>query len=135
MAMAFADRFGITPAEALQEEVERTVGGVRWLDDQVRRAEYPEDLLPGGEFGEFVEWRAKERSHLVKVAVSAINAGVSQILADQMRVEATQIVQVLNRALGALDLSPEQEDAARAVLAQDLLAIGAKSVDSRTDEE
>lgn len=135
MAMAFADRFGITPAEALQEEVERTVGGVRWLDDQVRRAESPEDLLPDGKYGEFVEWRAKERSHLVKVAVSAINAGVSQILAEQMRVDGAQIVQVLNRALGALDLSPEQEDEVRAVLAKDLLAIGAKSVDSQVVSE
>ena len=125
MAHAYARHFQITPAEALQEEVNRTVGAVQWLDEKIGTATCDDDLLPDGELGPYVDLRMRERTHLLRASQAAITGGVTELLAHQMRTDGEAIAAVMTRAVGALDLPPEQEDQLRAVIAEELRELAA----------
>lgn len=120
MAHAYARHFAITPAEALQQEVERTVGAVQWLDEKIGTATKDDDLLPDGDLGPYVDLRFRERTHLLRASQAAISGGVTQLLAQQMRTDGEAIAAVMTRAVGALGLPPEQEDRLRLVISEEL---------------
>lgn len=62
----------IDPADALLEEVWRTAGVVRYLDQEIR-AKTPDELA---EKPFLVSWHLQERRHYVGVSVAAIRAGI-----------------------------------------------------------
>lgn len=133
MSCAYASFYQISPPEALQQELERTVGAVRWLDEKLAAADSDEDILPptkdspGGKLGQYTELRIRERGHLVRVATSAITAGVTEIIGERMRAEGARIAALLSVTLDRLELDEESEGRAREILADQLRTLAIDS--------
>lgn len=125
MAHAYAKQFGITAPEALQAELERTEGAIRWLQTKLATAdELPEGdlaLTPKGALGEFSTMYDKQRDRLVRVAVASINSGVAQLQMDQLESRGAQIGELMNSAITALGLDAVKEDELRTILARQML--------------
>lgn len=134
----------VDPSQALLEEVHRTAGHVAWL--AVKVSELPEkDLFwgvteetdrPFGEDGgggtetkrkavphALVVQYEKERKHLAAVSKAAIDAGVSERVVNVFEQVASSYIQVLERVLNQLGLSPEQQARVPAVVTTELRAI------------
>ena len=108
MVHAFADFQGITPWEALLEEVERTAAGLRFLDKKVGSAQADEDLLPDGDLGPWVKMRMELQKHGLSVFKATMDVGIDRILAEQNRIDGERMAQVLSAGLEAGNLSDEQ---------------------------
>lgn len=130
MAHAYALEFNTTPPEALQAELQRTEGAIRWLQEKLSTADEAEDgdlaLVRDGSLADFVDMYDKQRGHLVRVAVAAINSGVTQLLAEDMQRKGERIAEVMDEAIAALGLDPIQEDKVRTKLAMRLRQLGSE---------
>jgi hypothetical protein len=135
----------VDPGQALLEEVHRTAGHVAWLASVV--AELDKDSVvwgvveeidrPPGEDGGGggVETKRKaapnawvllyqqERQHLARVAKAAIDAGVSERVVQVYEQIAASYVQVLERVLDELDLTPGQRARVPQVVQAQLQAV------------
>lgn len=139
----------VDPGQALLEEVHRTAGHVAWLGVQVAGLErgdvvwgvveetdrpftYGED---GSQTGGGTETKRKavpnawvvlyqqERRHLAAVSKAAIDAGVSERVVNVFEQVASSYVQVLERVLERLELTPEQRVRVPDVVTGELRAI------------
>lgn len=152
-AAATAATYGVprevAPDAALLEELHRTAGHVAWLasvvaeldrDDVVwgvvEETERPATYNEHGEQtggGTEVKRKAtpnawvalyqKEREHLARVAKAAIDAGVSERVVQVYEQIAASYVQVLERVLDELELTPGQRERVPAVVQAQLQAI------------
>lgn len=132
MAHAFAGAWGedISPAQALLEEVKRTVYGVRWLDEKVSQAQHDDDILPpiekvaiGGSLGEYTLLRERERAHLVRAASAAITSHAAELVGEAERVKGEAIATMMLAALDKLGLQPADDQRAREILRGELLSL------------
>lgn len=132
----------IDPRDALLEEVYRAAGAVDWLHRQVQ-ALTPEDVVWGkaeevekqaGEFpgvdtthraavNVWVELWQRERTHLVKVAKEAINAGIEERRVRLAEQQGAMLAGVIKAVLGDLNLSPEQQRLVGTVVPRHLRAV------------
>lgn len=124
MVHKFAQFQGVTPWEALLEEVERTAAGLRFLDEKVGQATHDEDLLPDGEFGPWVTMRERLQAHGLRVFKATMDVGIERIMAEQSRIDGERMAQVLLAGIEAGNLTDEQRVAVtgamrRALEAQD----------------
>lgn len=126
MVHAFADFQGITPWEALLEEVERTAAGLRFLDVKVGQAVVDEDLLPDGEFGPWVKMRSDLQAHGLRVFKATMDVGIDRILAEQNRIDGERMARVLSAALDAGGLTEEKRQIVIDTLRRELEAQGAQ---------
>lgn len=124
MGHALAKGIEISPWDALLGEVRRTAGEVAWLDWKVAQAPTDDDLLDS--FRPWVEMRNKQRLWLGRVSKMAIDAGVAQIMVQQVQLEVQTMGRVLGAALDALGLTESQEEIARAAFRRELLAVEAE---------
>lgn len=114
----------VDPHEALLEEVHRTAGHVRWLAQIV--ADLDHDALVWGVHTEktggedwgttkkaapnvWLDLYHRERAHLVKVAKTAIDAGIDERRVQLAEQQGAAIVQVIRATLQELgvDITPE----------------------------
>jgi hypothetical protein len=123
----------IDPAKALLDEVQRTAGHVEWLGrvlaalppEEITFGRYEEIRKPSPDadgtvsmVAEEIKSRAgahmivqlyqQERKHLVMVSRAAIEAGASQRMVDMFTTVGQAYVNMIERILDRLDLSPEQ---------------------------
>jgi len=136
---SYGQKIDTDPVTALLDEVCWTAGHVAWLRDRVKELER-ETLVWGvtervdkgsGEF-EGVDtteaavpniWLSlyqKERAHLVAVCKAAISAGIEERRVRLAERQGDLIVEVLQRILGDLNLTPEQAERVPAIAAQHL---------------
>lgn len=131
MAIAYARAFNISPAQALLNEVYRSAGAVEFVQEILSKVETKEDLLEA--FAPWVEMYERERAFGLKVNVAAINAGVMQILAEQIAMHGEQIARLMSQTLDELALSPEQEIRARTILAERMRALALTAAQNAHD--
>ncbi|KKK99651.1 hypothetical protein LCGC14_2630610 [marine sediment metagenome] len=92
----------IDPTDALLEEVWRSSGIVRYLD-QVIRAKTPDELAAKPSL---VIWHLQERRHYVAVSVAAIRAGIEAkrvALAERHGVMCAQVIRAVFEEKGIAD--------------------------------
>ena len=133
-AMAFvygAPLDGISPEEALTDELSRTAGHVAWLQEQIATAdptffvkglwlshrqsghvkpEEVDDFSWNAAGALWVELYMKERDHLVKVSATAISAGLEErkvLLAERMVAQIGEAVTAMLEELGHDPTDPE----------------------------
>jgi hypothetical protein len=141
----------VGPAEALLQELRRTAGHVAWLERRV--AELDEDELVWGVVEETVRGVAEEtdrpttpngggletkrkagtnaliklyqeeRKHLAQVSKAAIDAGVSERVVQIYEQIAASYVQVLERVIDRLNLTPQQRDLVPQLIERELRAL------------
>lgn len=122
MAIAYARRFNISPAQALLDEVHRSAGAVNFLEQLLSEVQTPEELLTT--HAGWVAMYERERAFGVKVNSAAIAAGAMGLLDDQNYVYASSVANLINSTLGDLELTPIQEARARELVAARMRAIG-----------
>lgn len=118
MAHALGKKLSITPAEALRDEIERTAGGVAWLDEFLQGIDDPAELLPSGKHGEYTALWQKERAHLVRATTAAIGAGVLASITQRDYEFATSLSGVLMKALAELNLPLADEERVKELMAE-----------------
>lgn len=127
-AHAYANKRGVTPWQALLEEVQRCAGAVAWLDWKVGQAPTDDALLssePGG-YAPWVAMRERERDRMAKVAKMTMDAGVASALVARAEVSGAATARVLMNTVSALGLTDEQMDLARGIMRRELLAIASE---------
>lgn len=106
MAQASAQAFGlpveVSPEEALEQELWRTVGTVSWLGEHLRSVT-PEQRL-SGEMAAFAQLYSDERKHLTVVSKACIDAGLDERRVSALEKAATAFAEVLRRILSDLDV-------------------------------
>lgn len=121
----------ISPWDALLLEVRRSSYRASWIDQRVeteaaKERELVHEADDDQRRGQAVELRRwldqsrKERTHMAKIAKAAIDAGLSQRYVQSIEVEARTIARVLGKAIGALDLTREQQQLAADVLRSEM---------------
>lgn len=141
----------ISPWDAMLTEVRVSAGRVLWIDQRVqeeiereRKAQQAgddeRDSTRGGdteetrdrwearhasrELREWIKLSREERAHMASVARQAVSAGLSERYIESVQTEARMIAEVLSRALGAAELTPEQHAKARDALRVALADVG-----------
>jgi hypothetical protein len=102
----------IAPDQALLEEVHRTAGHVAWLHQLIGGLDQT-GLTQRAENGTtspavWVDLYQRERAHLVKVAASAIAAGIAERQVKLAEQQGALLASAVQRILDALDLTPQQ---------------------------
>lgn len=117
-----------TPTEALLEEVRWTAGHVQWLRERVQEleqetvvwgmtekvqkfaGEFPgDDTTYGAAPSVWVDLYSRERKHLLDVCKAAISAGIEERRVRLAEQQGNLLATVIQRILGDLGLSPEQQ--------------------------
>jgi len=117
----------ISPWDAILTEVRRSAYRAAWVDDRVEteaererqlnanKAEWTDPveyerlrMAQGRELREWLKVSREERAHGAQVARAAVQAGLSERYIESVQAEARMIANVLQRALQAAELSPEQ---------------------------
>lgn len=106
----------IGPHEALLEEVRRTAGKVRYLNDQLD-FDTPPDEQTLVVYERDLKW---ERSHLVTVCGVAARAGVEERAINLAETWGQELAAILGRIFQELQLSAEQKAEAPAIVARHL---------------
>lgn len=141
-ARPYTGELHVSPWDSLLAEVRRSAYRAAWVDERVdievererqlmaQRDEWDVEEFEKARRGASAELRAwlhqsrEERRHGAAVAASAVRAGLSERYIESIRVEAQSIARVLQRALAAADLTPEQEAAAVEELRGGLAELG-----------
>lgn len=102
----------IAPDQALLEEVHRTAGHVAWLHQLIGNLEQT-GLTQRAENGTtspavWMKLYQDERAHLVKVAASAIAAGIAERQVKLAEQQGALLASAVQRILDALELTPQQ---------------------------
>lgn len=129
MAHLIAQALDISPWEALLLAVRRAAAWSAFYEMKLSRVEDDDALRPGGEAWEWVQASERTTQAMARYAKMAVDAGVAAMLVTQARNEGTQIAQILNAALGAVELSIEQETAIRAALRSALMKLETQAVE------
>jgi hypothetical protein len=140
--MPYAGELQVSPWDALLIEVRRSAWRSQWIDERVDAAAKSEQALMAQEHDweaepfakacdarsrdlrEWVKLSREERAHGANVARAAVSAGLSERYIESVQAEARMIANVLQRALQAADVSPEQWEAASEELRVALAEVG-----------
>lgn len=134
----------IDPGKALLDEIHWTAGHVAWLRDKVQELE-AEDLVWGKEKHEdgvgpqgvvdvttekadpnvWYQLYLKEREHLAKVCSLALRAGIEERKVKLAESQGLLVADVIRRILGALGLTPEQQQLVPEIVPRELRALAA----------
>lgn len=123
-AQRFRGPVVITGAEALTEELHRTVGQVRALGDELGMLDAPEAEAPS----KVQRWSA-ERGHLRQVAETVVRLQVEEQVGRMTEEQTTQMVLLLRDVLAALGIDPSLPEVQAIVRAQ-ILAHAQREVGS-----
>ena len=126
VAHVIARQLDISPWEALLLPIKRAAAWAEFYETKMGEAPDDEAVAPGGSHHHWVVSAERVNDKLAKYAKMAVDAGVAAALVQQARNEGAQIAQVLNAALGAVELTEAQETAIRQALRQALLALDAR---------
>lgn len=132
----------IEPTQALLEEVRRAAGNVAWLESELRemdpqelfwgRAQHEEGIGPEGPIDKTTDKAAvhvkyqlylTERDALVKASTAALKAGIQERQVALAEAQALQVAGLIRRVLAGIHLTPEQQEAAHAVVVTELRAL------------
>lgn len=133
----------VSPWESLLTEVRRSAYRASWVDERVEAEAQAErdleaqqldfgdmekfkrlQLAQSREVREWIKLSREERAHGAQVARAAVSAGLSERYIESVQAEAKMIANVLQRALQAAELSPEQWEAATGELRLALADVG-----------
>ncbi len=128
MAHLIAQALDISPWEALLLAVRRAAAWSAFYEMKLSQVSDDDALRPGGEAWEWVQSAERTTQAMARYAKMAVDAGVAAMLVQQARNEGTQIAQILNAALGAVELSIEQETAIRSALRTALMQLETQAV-------
>lgn len=104
-----------------QAERDLEASAADWTDpEKFKRLQ----LAQSRELREWVRLSREERAHGAQVARAAVSAGLSERYIESVQAEARMIAGVLQRALQAAELSPEQWEAATGELRVALAEVG-----------
>lgn len=98
----------LSPIDALLQEVRRTGGHVAWIAEKINMWEMDTNAYISGEKQQWIELYHKERAHLVKVAKTAIDAGVSERMVKIAENQGLMIIKAFNTVFDALHLTTDQ---------------------------
>lgn len=136
MAHRIAQAARISPWDALDFELARTLAEVERYSTDIETATSTEELLGRGRLAGHVRDRRWEREHLVKTAKLLIDAGLAAHVVAQIDADGAAIAGVLKRTLGRLGLSEADSEAAAGILREELLALdGAEVIEGVWSEE
>jgi hypothetical protein len=127
MAHVIARVLDISPWEALLLAVKRAAAWASFYDMKMAQVEDGNDdaLRPGGTHYDWVLAAERVNDKMARYAKMAVDAGVAAAMVAQARTEGETIARVLNSALGAAELTAEQEIKIRQALRQALLELDA----------
>lgn len=139
----FSGELQISPWDSLLTEVRRSAYRIEWIQARVEaEAERERNLArqegewdkirdyqmavmnQSRELREWIKLEREERAHGAAVARGAVSAGLSERYIESVQAEARMIANVLQRALQAADLTPEQWHAATEELRVALADVG-----------
>lgn len=116
----------IAPDRALLEEVHRTAGHVAWLGRTVADLD---DLTQWGQAGRapsvWVEIYQRERAHFVRVAKTALDAGIAERQVRLAERYGDMLADVIDGLLDGLDLTNDQRAKVPELVPTVLRAVGA----------
>ena len=118
MAHVIARAVQVSPWEALLLAVRRSAAWAAFYEGKLGEvAEGDDDALrPGGAAYDWVLALERVTDKMARYSKMAVDAGVAQMMVMRARTEGAQIAQVVNAAIGAVDLSPDQETRLRSAL-------------------
>lgn len=140
--MPYAGELQVSPWDSIITEVRRSAWRAQWLDERVEQYAEAERKLKeqehdweaepyakafaaqSRELREWVKLSREERAHGANVARAAVSAGLSERYIESVQAEARMIANVLQRALQAADVTPEQWAAASEELRVALAEVG-----------
>lgn len=110
----------VSPWEALLHEVRRAAYRAAWLDQQLdaeanRAAQLEHEVettdrwAGAAEVRRWTEESRRERVHLARVTKLAIDAGLAERYVQSIEADARLITRIVGKAIGVLDLTPEQQ--------------------------
>lgn len=110
----------VSPWQALLHEVRRAAYRAAWLDQQldaeaqrhtelVHETEQADRWASAAEVRRWTEESRRERTHLARVTKTAIDAGLAERYVQSIEADARLITRIVGRAIGVLDLTPEQQ--------------------------
>lgn len=123
MAHVIASALDISPWEALLLAVRRTSAWAAFYASKLEDISNDDDLRPGGEAHDWVVALERATDKAARYAKLAVDAGVAQMMVQKAKMEGELIARALNAALGAVELTPEQEALMRAALRKELIAL------------
>lgn len=125
MANVIARALDISPWEALLLAVKRAAAWAAYYEARLAEvAEGDHDAFrPGGSAHEWVLAAERVNDKMARYAKMAVDAGVAAMMVQRAKTEGAQIARVLNAALGAADLTSEQEIKIRQALRRALLEL------------
>lgn len=125
MAHLIARTLDISPWEALLLAVRRAATWAFFYETKMGEvAEGDDDAMrPGGRAYDWVIAAERANRDMARYAKMAVDAGVAAMLVQQAQTEGATIARIVNTALGAVDLTPQQETAIRAALREALLSM------------
>ncbi|WP_230119691.1 hypothetical protein [Arthrobacter sp. Bi83] len=136
----------VDPGKALLDEIHWTAGHVAWLRDKVQELEdeelvwgktqHDDGVGPQGIVDVTTEKAApsvwyelymKEREHLAKVCALALRAGIEERKVKLAESQGLLVADVIRRILGALGLTPEQQQLVPEIVPRELRALASGS--------
>lgn len=123
----------VEPHQAIAEEVARTNGHIRWLQDKLGIVDDPTELVPVGQDGNripgvWLQLYLNERAHLVRTAKTAIDCGVQE---REVRIREKQgelLAGAIRAILERMPLTDDQRAAAPVIVREVLLEFAALEV-------
>lgn len=123
MAHVIAQALQISPWDALLLAVRRSAAWAAFYEGKLGEVTDDDALRPGGAYYDWVLALERVTDKMARYSKMAVDAGVAQMLVMKARTDGAQIAQVLNAALGAVELTPEQEQRMRTALREAMQAI------------
>lgn len=123
MAHVIAQALQISPWDALLVAVRRSAAWAAFYEGKLGEVTDDDSLRPGGSHYDWVLALERVTDKMARYSKMAVDAGVAQMLVMKARTDGAQIAQVLNAALGAVELSAAQEQAMRSALRTAMQAI------------
>lgn len=102
----------VTPGEVLMQEVRRTAGHVAFLGAEIAKWEYDPNNFKAGPNEDLLGWiklYQAERTHLMKVAKAALDAGVQEREISLAENVGRQLADTIDRILMKLVLTDDQK--------------------------
>lgn len=129
----------IHPMDALLEELARTAGAVKWLDDKVQSVEEQSLIAPtGGGQGGVPEYKRSvwvtlwedERAHMARVAKMCLDAGIDERRVRLAEAQGQLMATAIQNILAKLKLSEEQARLAPAIVRNELTALAPVAIEA-----
>lgn len=108
LLVKYVDPFEIDPTTALLQELYRTAGHVRYLDQQIASWELKTDEEIPPEQAQWMRVHMVERMHMAKVAKTALDAGVAEREIRLAEQQGERLASAIERILDQLELSAAQ---------------------------